>query len=59
MSRLLELYKTKIIPELIRKYEYGSVMQVPETTKKLSGNIKTESNYSGDLKSEHLKSGNI
>ena len=38
MSRLLELYKTKIIPELIRKYEYGSVMQVP-VIKKITINM--------------------
>ena len=38
MSRLLELYKTNIIPELIRKYEYGSVMQVP-VIKKITINM--------------------
>lgn len=32
-TRLEEQYKTKVIPELMSKFEYKSVMQVPKITK--------------------------
>jgi large subunit ribosomal protein L5 len=31
--RLLEFYRTKIVPELIKKYNYKNVMQAPKLTK--------------------------
>jgi large subunit ribosomal protein L5 len=33
MARLQTLYKEKVVPELIRRFEYGSVMQVPRIEK--------------------------
>lgn len=33
MSRLQEIYKTEIVPELMKKFGYSSVMQVPKVEK--------------------------
>ncbi len=33
MSRLQTLYKEAVVPELVRRFEYGSVMQVPRIQK--------------------------
>ena len=33
MARLLEQYKAKVVPELVKKFGYKSVMQVPRITK--------------------------
>jgi len=33
MARLLQLYKEKIVPELISKFGYKSIMEVPRITK--------------------------
>lgn len=33
MARLLEQYKTKVLPELTKKFGYKSVMEVPRITK--------------------------
>src|SRR5476649_555765 len=33
MSRLREVYKTEIVPKLLKKFEYTSVMQVPHIEK--------------------------
>ena len=33
MARLLEQYKTKVLPELVAKFGYKSVMEVPRITK--------------------------
>jgi large subunit ribosomal protein L5 len=33
MARLLEQYKAKVVPELVKKFGYKSVMEVPRITK--------------------------
>lgn len=33
MARLQELYRTKIVPELVKQFSYKSVMEVPRITK--------------------------
>ena len=33
MARLLELYRSKIVPELVKQFSYKSVMEVPRITK--------------------------
>jgi large subunit ribosomal protein L5 len=33
MARLLELYRIKIVPELVKQFSYKSVMEVPRITK--------------------------
>ncbi len=33
MARLQTLYKERVVPELVRRFEYGSVMQVPRIEK--------------------------
>lgn len=33
MARLLQQYKEKIVPELISKFGYKSIMEVPRITK--------------------------
>ena len=33
MARLQETYREKIVPELMKQFEYTSVMQVPRITK--------------------------
>src|SRR3546814_1806753 len=33
MARLQEFYRNKVVPDLIQKFEYKSIMQVPRITK--------------------------
>ena len=33
MTRLQELYKNEVVPALMQKFEYNSVMQVPKLEK--------------------------